>query len=143
MPIEMEDNLQKVTLDTNIIISALIFGGNSKEIIEKINKREFKVYISSQLVSELIEVLIKKFNFSSKMIMLLEAQIITLFNVVYPRQNIDVARDEDDNRVLEVAIESNSSIIVTGDKDLLDLKKYKNIKIMNPKDFLDSLKKDF
>lgn len=135
----MEDNLQKVTLDTNIIISALVFGGNSKEIIEKINKREFKVYISPQLVSELIDVLIKKFNFSKKMIMLLEAQIITLFNIVYPTQNIDVVRDVDDNRVLEVAVASNSSVIVTGDKDLLDLKKYKNIKIMNPKNFLDSI----
>lgn len=135
----MEDNLQNVTLDTNIIISALVFGGNSKKIIEKINKQEFKVYISPQLVSELIDVLIKKFNFSKKMIMLLEAQIITLFNVVYPTQNINVVRDVDDNRVLEVAIESNSSVIVTGDKDLLDLKIYKNIEIMNPKDFLDAL----
>lgn len=139
----MEDNLQKVTIDTNVIISALIFGGNSKKIIEKIYKREFKVYISPQLVSELIEVLIKKFNFSNEMILMLEAQIVTLFTVVYPTQNIDIVRDIDDNRVLEVAVESDSSVVVTGDRDLLDLKKYKNIKIMNPKDFLDSFKKDF
>lgn len=133
----MEDNLLKVTLDTNIIISALIFGGSSKKIIQKIIKNEFKVYISPQLVSELVEVLVKKFNFSEKMIMMLEAQIISLFKVVYPTKNINIVRDIDDNRVLEVAVESNSSIIITGDKDLLTLKSYKNIKIMSPKDFIE------
>ena len=133
----MDDSLPKVTLDTNIIISALIFGGNSKKIIEKLIKAEFRAFTSPQLVSELIEVLIKKFKFSDKMIMMLEAQIITLFTTVYPAETINVARDTDDNRVLEVAVESGSSIIVTGDNDLLDLKNYEGIKILNPKEFLD------
>lgn len=132
----MEDNLQKVTLDTNIIISALIFGGNSKKIIEKLTKREFRAYTSPQLVSELIEVLVKKFNFSDEKIILLEAQIVTLFTVVYPTETIEAVRDHDDNRVLEVAVESDSKIIVTGDKDLLELKNYKGIKIISPKEFV-------
>jgi len=139
----MVDNLLKVTLDTNIIVSALIFGGNSKRIIEKLTRREFTAYTSPQLVSELIDVLLKKFNFSKKMIVLLEAQIITLFNMVYPTETISIVRDIDDNRKLEVAVESKSSIIVSGDKDLLDLKKYESIKIVSPKDFLDLFEKSY
>lgn len=132
----MENNPFKIVLDTNIIVSALIFGGNSKKIIEKLIQRQFKAYTSPQLISELIDILIKKFHFSDKMITLLEAQIITLFTIVYPDKEISVVRDTDDNRVLEVAIESASKIIVTGDKDLLDLQKYENITILSPKDFL-------
>lgn len=135
----MADSLLRVTLDTNIIISALLFGGNSRKIVEKIVNREFRVYTSPRLISELKEVLIKKFKFSNEKITNLEVQILSLFTVINPTKSITVARDPDDNRVLEVAIESGSKIIVTGDKDLLDLKKYKRIRIINPKAFLDSM----
>lgn len=135
----MADSLLRVTLDTNIIISALLFGGNSRKIVEKIVNREFRVYTSPRLISELKEVLIKKFKFSNEKIANLEVQILSLFTVINPTKSITVARDPDDNRVLEVAIESGSKIIVTGDKDLLDLKDYKRIRIINPKAFLDSM----
>ncbi|HCR35491.1 putative toxin-antitoxin system toxin component, PIN family [Candidatus Woesebacteria bacterium GWC2_33_12] len=133
----MEDNLPRIVIDTNVIISALVFGGNSKIIIEKLIKREFIAYTSPQLISELLEILLQKFNFSDEMIKKVEVQINSLSHVVYPTVEINIARDRDDNRVLEVAEESESSIIVTGDKDLLSLKVYKNIIIMNPKVFLE------
>ena len=136
----MEDNLPRIVIDTNVIISALVFGGNSKIIIEKLIKREFIAYTSPQLISELLEILLQKFNFSDEMIKKVEVQINSLSHVVYPTVEINIARDRDDNRVLEVAEESESSIIVTGDKDLLSLKVYKNIIIMNPKTFLDLFK---
>src|SRR3989339_971794 len=123
----MEDNLPRIVIDTNVIISALVFGGNSKIIIEKLIKREFIAYTSPQLISELLEILLQKFNFSDEMIKKVEVQINSLSHVVYPTVEINIARDRDDNRVLEVAEESESSIIVTGDKDLLSLKVYKNI----------------
>ena len=133
----MEDNLPRITIDTNVIVSALVFGGNSKAIIGKLIKSEFVAYTSPQLISELLEILLQKFNFSDEMIKKVEMQINSLFHIVYPTVEINIARDRDDNRVLEVAEESESSIIVTGDKDLLSLKVYKNIIIMNPKVFLE------
>jgi putative PIN family toxin of toxin-antitoxin system len=71
------------------------------------------------------------------MIKNLQIQIANFFTIVYPLHLINVVRDKDGNRVLDTAVESNSSIIITGDKDLLVLGKYKKIKIMSPKDFLD------
>lgn len=128
----------KVTIDTNVIISALIFGGNSKIIIEKLLKREFVAFTSIQLVSELVETLLIKFNFTKEMILKLDALIASNFVVVYPTKRINVARDVDDNRVLEVAVTSNSKYIITGDKDLLIIKRYKNIEILSPKEFLNN-----
>lgn len=126
----------KVTIDTNVIISALIFGGNSKTIIEKLIKREFVAFTSIQLVSELVERLLIKFNFSKEMILKLDELVASSFIVVYPSKRIKIARDVDDNRVLEVAVTSNSKFIITGDKDLLTIKKYKNIEILSPKEFI-------
>ncbi len=128
----------KVTIDTNVIISALIFGGNSKIIVEKLLKREFVAFTSIQLVSELVETLLIKFNFTREMILKLDALIASNFVVVYPTKRINVARDIDDNRVLEVAVTSNSKYIITGDKDLLVIKRYKNIDIISPKEFINN-----
>lgn len=132
----MLDNPQRVVIDTNVIISALLFGGNSKKIIEKLIRKDFIAFISPQLISELIEILSQKFNFSQEMIKKIQVQILYLFHLVYPSKTVDVVRDRDDNRVIEVALESGSLVIITGDKDLLILKKYKNILIVSPKDFL-------
>jgi putative PIN family toxin of toxin-antitoxin system len=137
MATEMEDNLIRVTVDTNVIISALLFGENSKKVIESIFKNKIRAYTSPQLVSELVDKLIMKFNFSREMILKLETQIATNFIIVYPTVLINKARDVDDNRVLEVAVESGSKIIVTGDKDLLTLEKYNDIEIISPKEFVD------
>ncbi len=134
----MPKEITKVTIDTNVIISALIFGGNSKIIVEKLLKREFIAFTSIQLVSELVETLLIKFNFSREMILKLDALIASNFVVVYPTKRINVARDIDDNRVLEVAVTSNSKYIITGDKDLLVIKRYKNIDIISPKEFINN-----
>ncbi|MBI2040465.1 putative toxin-antitoxin system toxin component, PIN family [Candidatus Microgenomates bacterium] len=53
-----------------------------------------------------------------------------------PHETLHILRDEDDNRVLEAAREGNCDFIVTGDQDLLDLGKYKKIKILTSEEFL-------
>lgn len=138
MTTEMVNDIPRVVLDTNIIVSALLFGGNSKKIIENLSKRKFKAYTSPRLIYELIDVLIKKFKFNKEKIMLLEAEIIKLFTIVYPTKAVKIVRDEKDDMVLEVALESKSNIVVTGDKDLLVLEKFKNTIILTPKMFLET-----
>ena len=58
------------------------------------------------------------------------------FNIVYPSKTLQAISVEDDNRVLEAAIEGDCSHIVSGDKDLLDLHVFEEISIQNPADFL-------
>jgi putative PIN family toxin of toxin-antitoxin system len=132
----MEKNPLNIVLDTNVVISALLFGGKPRQIIKLVQEGKLTAYISSILVAELIEILVKKFMFSSEKIMLLEELIKENFIIIYPAREIHVARDEDDNRVLEAALEGNCSFIITGDKDLLDLKNYKKIAIITPDIFL-------
>lgn len=129
----------KVVLDTNILVSALIFGGKPEQVYNLVLEKQIAAVISMVLFSELLEILIKKFNFGPKRIEQLERIIKKHFKIVYPKATINVSRDEDDNRVLEAALEGGCSYIVTGDRDLLDLKIFKNIKIVTPDTFLSDI----
>ena len=59
-----------------------------------------------------------------------------IFGIIQPIKTLDLLRDNDDNRVLEAALEGNCDYIVTGDKDLLELKSYKVIQIVTAEQFL-------
>lgn len=126
----------KVVLDTNILVSALIFGGKPEQVYNLVLEKQITAVISMVLLSELLETLIKKFNFGQKRIEQLERVIKKHFKIVYPKATINVIKDDDDNRVLEAAFEGECDYIITGDRDLLDLKIFKNIKIVTPDTFL-------
>ncbi len=62
-----------------------------------------------------------------------------LAEVVSPESRLCVCRDEDDNSVLECALDSHAEYIITGDGDLLDLGEFKGIKIVRVSDCLQLL----
>ncbi len=126
----------KILLDTNVIISALVFGGKPRKILESVQRFKIEAVISPQLLSELSEVLTKKFGFNKEKIQLTEGLIKRCFKQIYPSQQFDVFKDKDDNRVLEAAVEGKCNIIITGDKELLELAHFKDIEIMTPEEFL-------
>ncbi len=129
----------KVVLDTNIFISALVFGGKPEEIYRLVLTKKLTAYISPIILAEIIEILTKRFNFNQIRLRQIERKIRKSFMIVNPTRDINVIRDPDDDRILEAAIEGNCDYIVTGDKDLLDLKKYKKIKILTSEQFLSEI----
>lgn len=129
----------KILLDTNVIISALVFGGKPREILNRVQRLEIQAITSPQLLSELSEVLTKKFGFSKEKIQLAEGLIKKYFKQIYPSQEFDIVKDKDDNRVLEAAVEGECKVIITGDKDLLKLKSFQDIEIVTPEEFLQIL----
>ena len=127
----------KVMLDTNIIISAVGFGGKPRKILQLILDDKIRAVTSPILLAELEDVITKKFpklayNFAST-----NEQIRKKLKIVKPEKMIKVLKDTDDNRVLEAAVEGECQYIVTGDRDLLDLGSFKNIKIMTANEFLE------
>ena len=133
----MAKNPPKIVLDTNIIISALGFGGKPRQILFLALEEKIQVVTSPILLAELQEVINKKFPLLKNNLSLLLKEIEDIFINIQPQIILEVVRDEDDNRVLEAAIEGKCDYIITGDKDLLDLEVYKNIKILTPKQFID------
>lgn len=133
----------KVILDTNILISALVFGGKPKQILQLTINHTIKTFISPPILAEFIDVLLRKFHYSRDRAQAQEKQIKETFQLVYPTLSVNILADEPDNRVLEAALTAGAEFIVTGDKELLDLKSFRGVKILNPTDFLKVLSSKF
>jgi len=126
----------KVLLDTNILISALGFGGKPREIFKLVLDKKIKAISSYVLLAEFGDVISKKFPKLAGDLNRIQKQFRKNMKIVKPSHSAHVLKDEPDNRVLEAALEGNCDYIVTGDSDLLNLKIYKNIIILRPNDFL-------
>jgi len=129
----------KATLDTNILISALGWTGNPKQVFDKIVNGEVELVISNEQFNELSEAIeYPKFQFTQQQKDRFKSLVLELSNFVKPLERIDaVKKDPDDNMVLEAAVAGNAEYIVSGDPDLLELKEFRGIKIRTPRKFLE------
>lgn len=127
----------KVTCDTNIYISAILFGGVCEEILELARKKQIEIYISPAILSETLIVLKRKGSSRQQIVQVL-AEINSLTSLITPQKKLSIIKEKEaDNRILECAEEGRVDYIATGDaKHILPLKKYKDIKIVSPSDFL-------
>lgn len=133
------ENPTKVVVDTNILISAIGFGGKPRQVLLQALEKKVQGVISPILLAELFEVVSKKFPKLEPKISAVEKKIKKSFILVQPKQSLNILEDEDDNRVLEAAVEGKCNYIITGDVELLRLDSYKNIKIVTADQFLNIL----
>jgi len=126
-----------VVLDTNIFISAILYKGTPLKILELcILKNQIEIAISPELLAELIGKLKYKFGIKSHTIENLKSGLESNMINVLPEYTTKICRDSSDNKIIDLAIYAGAGFIVTGDKDLLELKVYKGIKILTPSEFL-------
>ena len=125
----------KIFFDTNVIISAFITHGHASELFNYClaNHRN---YTSDFVIAEL-EKNLTKFDYSEEEIKILTNFLNINFSIIssYNKLEEKICRDEDDNNILAAACKSEVDCIITGDKDLLVLKKYNGISILSPRDF--------
>ena len=131
----MVENPVKVVLDTNILISGLGFRGKPRQILHLIFQKKVLGITSPVLLAEFQEVVNKKFPKLALRMESIEKKLKKNLQIVQPKISVKVSRDPDDNRVLEAAWEGGCDFIITGDQDLLDLGKYKKIKILTAEEF--------
>lgn len=127
----------RIVLDTNVWLSGLLFGGQPERVLRLFADNSVVVVISEELLSELRRIVAHKFSLYAPQLDLLEASIRESAELVkLGSHTINVSRDPDDNKVIETAIIGECSYIVSGDKDLLVLEKYQELKIMTPAEFM-------
>lgn len=128
-----------VVFDTNIYISAIIFGGNPRQCLELARGGEIKLIVSKAILLELAEKLRDKFNWPEEDIAEVIYGISVFIKVVIPKKKIKIIKvDPTDNMFLEAALEAKVDYIISGDKKhLLSLKKFQGVPIISAKQFLD------
>ncbi len=127
----------RVTLDTNVYVSAFQFGG--MRLLHMAVNGDIEIAISQPILEEVIRVLRDKFHWDGYRLQDAKRQILGFARLVTPAQTLDVVKeDEPDNRILECAAEAGSEFIISADRDLLRLGNYAGAPIMTAADFLKS-----
>ncbi len=132
----------RYVFDTNVIVSALLFNASvpgqafshslehgtllvSQPLIEELNnvlvREKFSRYVTREERERFLESLIR------------EAELVDIV------ETIEACRDPQDDRILELAVNGNASLLVTGDDDLLVLNAFRGVAIVTPATLLDLL----
>lgn len=128
----------RVVLDTNVIVSGLIWGGPPRRLLDWARQNTITLYTSAVLLDELAEVLARE-----KFAVPLAAHGLTpngimrgytalAQTVAAPLIPRTVPADADDDAVIACALAAKARLIVTGDRDLLVLHPFQEIAILNP-----------
>ena len=128
----------RIVLDTNVIVSALVFGGIPRGVLELAEAGQCEFFYSEPIKTEVGRVLSEKFDWPLVMLQQVLPVLWSMGTLVTPRMIVNAVRDDpDDNRILECALEAEAQIIVSGDHHLLSLQEYKSISIVTPRQFID------
>ena len=132
----------RIVLDTNVLISALMFGWNPRMILESVIRGDLDLFVSEAIIFEFGEVLKRpKFGIPPSIINQIISELSTISELVRPSGNIAKKTDDPaDNRILECAVEAKADYIVSGDNHLRELKEYRSFKIVTPQDLLEIIK---
>jgi len=128
----------KVVFDTNIFISAFITPGSQAEkAVLRIIEGKDVLFLTKGILDELLFILSTKFSRDKEEISRVAVFLSEMAEWVEPSEEINVLRDGPDNRILECAFSGNADIIVTGDRELLRLKRYGKTEIISLKEYLE------
>jgi putative PIN family toxin of toxin-antitoxin system len=129
----------KILLDTNIYISAILFNGKPKLVLQDLIDDVFIGFISNEILDEIEETLARpKFKLPDDFIQFTISEIRNANNLIKnkPLKNYFNLRDRNDFHILESAYSANVDYLITGDKDLLSLEGISNFKIITPDEYL-------
>ena len=129
---------RKVVFDTNILISGYLWKGSPRRAIDKVRRGEWIHLVSEETIEELIRVLAyAKFGLKPEEIEPIIRDLMAISQYVEVRSKIDLVKaDPTDNIFLNLAIDGQADVIVSGDHHLLDLKEFNEIPIISVRKFL-------
>lgn len=133
----------RVVLDTNVVVSAILFGGLPRRILEY-QQAERCYLLTSEVLFEELRRVFSYSKFGRKLIRIRRTadelvsyykgfvEVVDVSDIEVP----DVARDPADNHVLACALAGQAFLIVSGDSDLLSLGEYEGVHILSVADFI-------
>jgi uncharacterized protein len=127
----------RIVADTNVIVSALVFGGVPRRVLELVEDGLCELYYSHEIQAETRRVLREKFAWSGEAVDRYLQELWRLGHNVVPRRKVsEIKNDPDDDRILECALAANADAVVSGDRHLLRLGEFEGIVILTPRQFL-------
>ncbi len=132
----------RVVADTNVYVSAIVFGGTCESILALGRADVIELFVSPAIHKELRWVLGQRFAWSDYQIREALDEVNAIATLVRPTATLSgIVPHEQDHRVLECAVAADAQYLVTGDKKHLQpLKTFRSVRIVSPREFLDSFR---
>lgn len=128
--------IMKIVIDTNVLISGVFFGGFPRTVLSAVVGRQITACATMEIINEyekiIQEMVERKQGHINKNIL---QSLIQLMDIIDSVSHIKLSRDPKDDKFIECAKDAHALYIVSGDKDLLVLRQYEDIKIVTAKDF--------
>jgi putative PIN family toxin of toxin-antitoxin system len=127
----------RVVFDTNVVLSAIFFGGTPRQCLLLWARKKFQLAVTAEILEEYAALAalmtVRTGIRSSGQIEWMRAKAKFFEPAPLGKQR---SRDSKDDMFLACALAANAEFIVTGDKDLLELRKPFGIEILDPRKFL-------
>lgn len=132
----------RVVADTNVYVSAIVFGGTCEAILALTRAGVVELFCSQPIRRELSRVLRGTFGWTGPRVREALAEVDALASLVRPSVRLSgILRHEPDHRILECALVARADFLVTGDKrHLQPLGNFRGVSIVSPREFLDRLR---
>jgi uncharacterized protein len=132
----------RAVVDTNVIVSAsLIRNGNEDRVLRAWQRGAFDLVVSPQILEEMGRALFyerireRRWMTDADVVEFLEA--LAAASVLVPgRRHVRASRDPDDDKFLAAALEARAAFVVSGDRDLLAMRRFRSMRIVRPATFL-------
>jgi uncharacterized protein len=127
----------RAVFDTNVLIAAFLTEGLCSGLLIRARKKAFNLVLCDDIIREFEGIMTKKFRLTSTDLSEISAIVAEAASEILHKLNPipRICRDPNDDMIIACAIDATADYIVTGDEDLLILKKHKNIIIINPRNF--------
>jgi len=139
--------MQKIVIDTNVLVSALIQRSYPYHIVVDVfSNDKIQLCISEELFVEYFNVLNrKKFSKYPDFITNAQTLLVDIEKIAvkfYPTVRLEIIHDADDNKLLELAETCHADFLITGNTNDFTMKEYKGTKIITPKEYLNEYMRD-
>ncbi|MBS1226585.1 MAG: PilT protein domain protein [Candidatus Aminicenantes bacterium] len=129
----------RVVFDTNVLVAAFAADGLCAKLLRRANRREFSLVLCPVILEEFERVLKRKLGATAGEIRNAIALLAEISTVAgkdpTPAPAARLVRDPDDDLILACATAARAEILVTGDKDLLDVGRHRHTRIVDPRAF--------
>jgi putative PIN family toxin of toxin-antitoxin system len=127
----------RIVLDTNVLVSGVFWGGIPLKILELWSQQKIEVFVTPEILLEYQEILAELGKKEKSDSVEYWLQFVHEYcNLIHPHHKRKICRDPDDDKFINCALSANAIYLVSGDLDLLDLKKVDDIEILKPSGFI-------
>ena len=132
------DDNPRVVFDTNVYVSAIVFGGTPEILFDMARSNEIKLLVSRPILLEVSRILFRKLKIERHTVLEAVSEIRRISELIVPKKRLhQIKEDEPDNRILECALEGHADAIITGDKKHIRvLGQFEGIPIYLPAEYI-------